>query len=192
LNSLLANLDKQGRGEFLRKLLSNGQARRIFLQPQFTFDPVADAAVITTDGVTLSTWQRGDSRYTLDTTIASASTYPDRSRAIWQAIPVAVGAPNYKVVEEAFQLPQRGQGIAMQGTPDLEMAQPGLGSNRVHAGLADGVWRISFQDVKNGGEYPAPRSRRCAVRMPISWPKCPVCAPMRAIAPVAGGGAVSA
>lgn len=155
LNSLLANLDKQGKGEFLRKLLSSGNARRIFLQPQFAFDPVADEATITADGIALSTWQRGDSRYTLDTTVASASTYPDRSRAIWQSIPVAVGNPNYKVVEEAFQLPQHGQGIAMQGTPDQEMAQPGLGSNRVHADLRDGVWRLSLEDVKNGGEYPA-------------------------------------
>lgn len=155
LNSVLANVDKQGRGEFLRKLLSNGQPRRIYLQPQFAFDPVADAATITVDGVALSTWQRGDSRYTLDTTVFLPATFPDRSRAIWQAIPVAVAGPHYKVVEEAIQLPLHGQGITMQGTPDLEKGDPNLGSNKVHAGLVDGVWRISYQDVQKGGEYPA-------------------------------------
>jgi tetratricopeptide (TPR) repeat protein/transglutaminase-like putative cysteine protease len=155
LNALLANLDAQGRTDVLRKLLATAQQQRIFVQPQFTYDAAADAGTITASGVVLSPWKRGDSRYTFDTTILSAPQYPDRSRAIWQAIPVAMGTPSYKVVEETLRLPRHGAGIAMQGSADLDQTLPGLGSNRIHAELADGVWRLTSQDRKAGGEIAA-------------------------------------
>jgi tetratricopeptide (TPR) repeat protein len=155
INTALANLDKEGKAELLRRLLGSGQSNRIFVQPQFTYDPVAGGGSITAIGVAQSGWRRADSRYTFDTGLARAGQYPDRSRSIWQAVPVALGRPQYSVVEESFQLPRRGAGITQQGGPDGQRSYPAGGSNRVHAELRDGVWRLSLEERRGGGEVPA-------------------------------------
>ncbi|WP_206239195.1 DUF3857 domain-containing protein [Novosphingobium terrae] len=157
VNSLLGNLDAEGKANVLRVLLSNAAAggRRIFVAPQLSYDPQSGEGTITASGVVLSDWTRADSRYSFDPKLVQASAYPDRSRAIWQSIPVALGQPQHGVTVESFQLPRGGQGIAMQGEGDQQRALPLGGSSHVHAELKDGTWRLTLENLRSGGEMPA-------------------------------------
>jgi tetratricopeptide (TPR) repeat protein/transglutaminase-like putative cysteine protease len=157
INTMLGNLDAEGKAKVLGLVLGNASAggRRIFVKPQLAYDPQTGEGTITADGVVFSDWTRADSRYSFDPKLVQASTYPDRSRAIWQTIPVALGAPQHGITQESFQLPRGGQGIFMQGEGDQQRSLPLGGSSRVRAELKDGVWRLTLENLRSGGEMPA-------------------------------------
>ncbi|WP_084455787.1 DUF3857 domain-containing protein [Novosphingobium rosa] len=153
----LGNLDAEGKATVLRAVLASASAggRRMFVQPQLVYDPQTGEGTITANGVVLSDWTRADNRYSFDPKLVVASSYPDRSRSIWQTIPVALGHPQHGVTVETFQLPRGGQGIFMPGEGDQQRSLPMGGSSRVHAELKDGVWRLTLENLRSGGEMPA-------------------------------------
>jgi tetratricopeptide (TPR) repeat protein len=159
ISTALANLDQEGRAQILRTILTgvqgNTQSRRIFVEPQFSYDAAAGTGTITASGVVLSNWTRADSRYSFDPRLVQPDTFPDRSRTIWQAIPVSLGKPQYGLTEETFVLPGQGKGIVMQGEADVKRPFPSGGSSRVHAELRDGVWHLAMEHQRGGGEMPA-------------------------------------
>jgi len=155
LNVNLANLDGEERADVLRKVMNSTREQRLFTRPQFHYDAATGEATITAEGVASGQWKRQDSRYAYDTGLFAADKYPDRSRDIWQAIPVMLGTPGHTLVEETFHLPQGGARIAMQGASDQLLPQPGLGTSRAHADLGAGIWHVVAENWKDGGEFPA-------------------------------------
>jgi len=159
ISTALANLDQDGRAQILRGILTavqgNTQSRRIFVEPQFSYDAAAGTGTITANGVVLSNWTRADSRYSFDPRLVQPDTFPDRSRTIWQSIPVSLGKPQYGLTEENFVLPDQGKGIAMQGEADVKRPFPSGGGSRVRADLHDGVWHLAMEHQRGGGEMPA-------------------------------------
>lgn len=155
LNSGLANLDAEGKAQTLRRVLGSVRENSIFVHPQFAYDPASGAGTITADGVITSSWRRSDGRYTLPTNLVRPTQYPDRSRTIWQSVPVALGNAQHVVIEETFRLPRGGKGITMQGQADAQRAFPTGGSERVEAQWRDGQWRLSLHNLRAGGELAA-------------------------------------
>lgn len=155
LNSVVAGLDAETRANVLRPLFLTGAIKKILLRPTFAYDPATGTATLTDEGVTLPEWRRADSRYSFNPGFVSPTAYPDRTRTIWQNIPVTLGDPNHRVVSATIQLPRHGEGIVMEGTADEALDQPGAGSNRLHAALANGVLTYSVSYLADGGEFPA-------------------------------------
>ena len=155
LNSMVASLDAESRANFLRPLFSTGAIKSILLRPAFSYEPITGVATITADGLTLADWHRADSRYTLNPAFVTPTTYPDRTRTIWQSIPVAMGDPSHKVITATILLPRHGEGITMDGVADQTLDQPGAGSNALHAQLRDGTLTYSVSYLSDGGEFPA-------------------------------------
>ena len=174
LNAQLANLDKEAKADVLRKTLINQKVRRVVLQPQFAYDPATGIATIDADCLTWPQWKRADNRYSFNPGIFEASQYPERSRSIWQVIPVTMGTPSRVFYDLKYRLPEHGEGIAMEGSPELQLTQAGLGSTSLHAGLRDGIWHYTGTDLKDGGEFPAsaiPAMRRQDAEMVAKAPK---------------------
>lgn len=155
LNSGLASLDPEGKAQTLRRVLGSVRENSIFVHPQFTYDPASGSGTIAASGIIPSPWKRTDGRYTLPTNLVRPSQYPDRSRTIWQAVPVALGNAQHVVIEETFRLSRAGKGIAMQGQADAQRSFPTGGSERVQAEWRDGQWQLSLHNLRSGGELAA-------------------------------------
>lgn len=155
LNSVVAGLDAETRANVLRPLFLTGSIKKILLRPTFAYDAATGTATLTDEGIAFSDWRRADSRYTFNPGFVAPTAYPDRTRTIWQNVPVTLGDPNHRLVSATIQLPRRGEGIVMEGTPDEALDQPGAGSNRLHATLAGGVLTYSVSYLADGGEFPA-------------------------------------
>jgi tetratricopeptide (TPR) repeat protein/transglutaminase-like putative cysteine protease len=155
INSLIAGLDAEARADALRELVNISTFKPILLRPEFTYDPVSGVATITAQGIAAPVWKRADSRYTFIPIPLGSSAYPDRTRTIWQDIPIALGLPEHKLITASVILPRHGEGIAMDGLGDETLDQPGAGSNVLHAGLKDGTFTFSISYLTDGGEFPA-------------------------------------
>jgi len=174
LNAMVAGLDAETRANLLRKLLVAGGFNSILLRPTFAYDPASGAGTISGEGFAVPGWKRADSRYTFNPGFLGATTYPDRTRTIWQDIPVALGDPENKLITTSVILPRHGEGIAMEGVADETLKQPGAGSNVLHAELRDGVLSYSVTFLADGGEVAAsaiPAMRREDVEFANRAPK---------------------
>jgi tetratricopeptide (TPR) repeat protein len=174
LNSLVAGLDAETRANILRKLLSGSGFGAVLLRPTFAYDPATGAATIRGEGFAMPTWKRADSRYTFNPGMLGTTSYPDRTRTIWQDVPVALGDPENKLITSSILLPRHGEGIAMEGIADETLNQPGAGGNTLHAQLRDGTFAYAITFTVDGGEVPAsaiPAMRREDVEFANRAPK---------------------
>jgi tetratricopeptide (TPR) repeat protein/transglutaminase-like putative cysteine protease len=155
LNAMLTTLDAETRANLLRQFLSHGGFNMILLRPVFTYDAVTGAGTVVAEGFAATAWKRADSRYGLNPGFIGTTSYPDRTRSIWQDIPVALGDPENKLIATRIVLPRHGEGIAMEGVADETLNQPGAGSNTLHAQLRDGTLDYTITFLADGGEVPA-------------------------------------
>jgi tetratricopeptide (TPR) repeat protein len=117
------------------------------------FDADAGTATITATGVAYPSWTREGERYRvpLDKTVSSLSFDPDRSRAAWQAIPVATGESGHVLTTMHMRLPDGGKGFALDGAQTLDATLAGQAIHRTTS-LADGVVTVRDDIVATGTE----------------------------------------
>ncbi len=154
LNTALSNLDSEAKAEILRASLTQTKVNRIFLRPQFTYDEATVTATIVAEGLEFPGWSRADTRYILRSRLLDPSDFPDRSRTIWQAIPIILGRPNHSLVDVVIHLPDDGKDIGMEGAANLDLTEAGLKAGHFTAELSGGNWRLHLTDLRFGGEIP--------------------------------------
>jgi tetratricopeptide (TPR) repeat protein len=159
IDAQIANLDAEARADQLRKLLQAARIAGIFLRPQFSYDLASGTATITADGMVTWQWKHADSRYSFDPGFVLKASYPDRSRTIWQTIPLALNNPTHYVTVETIKLPHDGQGLGMEGAAN----DPYLDGSSIRAELVGGEWHYTLTFLDDGSELAAaklPERRR--------------------------------
>src|SRR6202008_4367250 len=112
-------------------------------------------ATISADGITNPRWTHADGNYSYQSGLFGTDNYPDRSRTIWQSIPVILGTPTRGTVDLKVELPRSGAGIAMEGAAEAQTARAGGGSLSVKAELGSGLWHVATINARDGGEFSA-------------------------------------
>jgi tetratricopeptide (TPR) repeat protein len=170
IDARIANLDDEARADQLRALLKDGKSPGIFLRPRFSYDVGSGTATITAEGLVAFRWKRADSRYSLDPSLIEKVTLPDRSRTIWQAIPVAARPPGYHIVSEVIKLPRSGEGMGLEGAAHDSFDNHAT----IQASLAGGDWQSQLTEKDDGAELAAakiPETRRQAAEFFAKIPK---------------------
>lgn len=112
---------------------------------------------LTVTGLIGSPWKREGARMRHDLDMLPASDYElsaDRARPAWKDIPVAMGFPSLVESEITILLPENGEGFALRGRPDAQVAFSGEHIVR-HVELAGGRLIARERLESLGGELPA-------------------------------------
>lgn len=159
IDAQIASLDAETRADLLRRVLRETHAVGIFLRPQFAYDQASGTATITADGMVTWQWKHADSRYSYDPGFLQKASYPDRSRTIWQGIPLVLNPPGHFITTQTITLPRGGEGMAMEGLAD----DPYVHGTDIQASLANGEWHYQLIHRDDGSELEAaklPERRR--------------------------------
>ncbi|HXH15921.1 MAG TPA: DUF3857 domain-containing protein [Sphingomonas sp.] len=105
-------------GAFLQTFMGESQ----FSDTSITSDPVTGTVTLKAHGVTSTTWTTDDRRRkrSVDRLLDQLSFDPDRSKASWASIPVAVNAPAGIRYRLRLRLPDGGRGFSLEGGPNLK------------------------------------------------------------------------
>lgn len=96
------------------------------------FDQATGVGTLTARGLLGTPWrqERGRRRLVLDRAVGDIAFEPDRTRAAWRAIPVALGAPDRHAYHVRVHLPRGGTGFALGGDQALSETIAGRALNR--------------------------------------------------------------
>ena len=121
-------------------------------------DPASGDVTLRARGVTTTTWSTEDRRRkrTLVGALGAVSFAPDRSKASWAAVPVAVADPAGLRYRLRLRLPENGRGFTLDGEPDMRERIAGYDVTRTTR-LADGIVTLEERVDSIGGEVPAAR-----------------------------------
>jgi tetratricopeptide (TPR) repeat protein len=97
-------------------------------------------------------WTHADRRYTLAASTVPVETPPDRSRAIWKALPIDAGRPSNLLTEKTILLPDGGRGFSLDGSPAMDVMLPGNRHVRTRATLSGGKLDVTTRIEAAGGE----------------------------------------
>ena len=115
-------------------------------------------------------WRDGRLQLKVDPGADSVDFNPDRARASWRDIPVATPGPGRQRVSIAVQLPQEGEGYALEGQTQFD---GGFANTRVasNSWIANGAYYTEAEIFQSLGEIASedlPEARRAARRMETS------------------------
>jgi tetratricopeptide (TPR) repeat protein/transglutaminase-like putative cysteine protease len=115
-----ANQKRDLAQEVVGKVL--GEAR--LADQAFAYDAATGVGTLTASGMLTTMWkrERGRRRLSLDRGIDGLTFEPDRGRAAWRTIPVAIGGPERTIFRTRLLLPDGGKGYALAG--DQQLAEP--------------------------------------------------------------------
>lgn len=165
LKTMLSQLGKDEQRQMLQNAPSiAGAADMVVTSHKVTYDDAVGTATIVLSGSTTPRWTYADSRYRYATSPIAVATLPDRTRAIWKDIPVALGNPASTRGTMRILLPDGGKGLALDGAPVTELDLPGGRHVSRTATLAGEVLTVETRDTQTGGEIapaeiPAARAR---------------------------------
>ncbi len=108
--------------DMVQKVVGNIVSNARLTDQSLAYDPVTGVATVTGRGIVSSPWgkERGRWRTALDGTMSDINFTPDRGRAAWRAIPVAVGPAKRMAMHTRLLLPQGGKGFVLEGDQSLD------------------------------------------------------------------------
>ena len=170
---------KDQQKEMVEQLLQGATQRQVVIGDYgFTYDPTGSEARITATGVTDTRWRKDDGRYRLD--LDKAATVidfdPDRSKAAWREMPVAMGDPETMVFRTRVRVPAGGKGYTVEG--GAPAAFGGVVVSR--KAVVEGDWIVVDERIERSGREVAPRDIP-ATRVAVAKMKTGT---LRGIAPV--------
>lgn len=151
-SQLAAKKQREAVGDFLQGFMGGG----LFTNTSITSDPVTGAVTLKARGVTSTTWTNDDRRRkrALGRLLDQVSFNPDRSKANWAAVPVAISPPTGLRYRLRLRLPEAGRGFTLEGEPNLKAHVAGYDMAR-QTRLADGVLTLDERIDSVGGEIAA-------------------------------------
>jgi tetratricopeptide (TPR) repeat protein len=151
-NQMDAGRQREVMGQFLNRIVGESQFGQIELIP----DEKAASMTIKARGVTGSTWRWDDKalKRGLDRGIAALNFDPDRARAAWSAIPVAMPAPEGRRMVLRVRLPNNGRDFRIDGVPNLSDRIAGYEISRT-VSMENGVVTVDERVDSTGAEIPA-------------------------------------
>ncbi|WP_308461848.1 DUF3857 domain-containing protein [Sphingomonas folli] len=116
-----AQASQTQRAEMVKRLLGQQVGNGNYIDPTIRYDPAEGIAVVSATGIASTRWTRRDGRYrlVLDAAVGKLDFTPDRARAAWQSIPVALSGPASIVYRTTLHLPDGGKGFAVDGDRTL-------------------------------------------------------------------------
>ncbi|WP_404368560.1 DUF3857 domain-containing protein [Sphingomonas sp. MMS24-J45] len=139
-------------GQFLQGFLGEGQ----FTDTSIVTDPTTGTVTLSATGVTTTAWITDDRRRkrAVDRLLDQISFDPDRSKANWAAVPVAVAPPSGMRFRLKLRLPDAGRGFAVEGEPNFNGRIAGYAVNR-ESRLTEGTFVLDERIDSLGGEIVA-------------------------------------
>ena len=149
-----AKEQREAVAQFLQGFIGEGQ----FSDASITPDTVTGAVTLKARGVTTTVWTTDDRRRKRSITalLNRIAFDPDRSKAIWTAIPVVVNEPTGMRYHLRLRLPDGGRGFTIDGTPDSKERIAGYDVLRT-AKLAGDAVMLDERIDSVGGEIAASR-----------------------------------
>jgi tetratricopeptide (TPR) repeat protein/transglutaminase-like putative cysteine protease len=125
----------------------------LVVDSEIAFDDEANEATVKVEGLMSSPWQweRGVGSRTFSLPTQAFEFRPDRSRAAWRDIPVAMPGPFAERTDVTLLLPETDQDFALEGKPTFETEVAGVRMNR-QTELRDGRLTIVDTTAWPGGE----------------------------------------
>lgn len=169
LRNLMAGIDKKERLRALQSYAPSGGRDMIVTASDLAFDDATGIATVKLSGIMTPRWGYADTRYRYDIPTGNGLYIPDRSRAIWKDVPVDTGGPMRTRRTTSLRLPDAGAGIALDGTPTLDVSLPGGKHVASKAALAGGTLTVETEETQTGAEIapaelPAARARSAELR----------------------------
>jgi len=170
LRAAVAQLDKEALQQLALMSLNGAVgSQAIAVKQKFTFDPAAATATIEVDGLTDSwRWPREEHRYRYrpGSAISGINLKTDRARAAWKDIPISGGEAGHSATTITILLPDKGQGITLEGDPVARFDVAGRSFVRT-ASLTDGKIILKEEVMESGAELapadlPAARAKLAA------------------------------
>ncbi|WP_066799139.1 DUF3857 domain-containing protein [Sphingomonas soli] len=169
--------------DFVEKMVGTVLVNAALGDQALRYDPETATATITASGVIGSGFERENRRYkmVLDRTVNDIDFAPDRARAAWRDIPVAVAPDATGTYRLRVRLPDNGKGFVLEGNQTLPPVLAGVPMMRT-ASLADGWATVEDRFMPVGAEIaPADvaaartqvtlaKKRLLTVLAPVSYP----------------------
>ncbi|MBB3691543.1 DUF3857 domain-containing protein [Sphingomonas sp. BK580] len=127
IGTAAAQASQAQRAEMVRRLLGQQVGNGNYIDPVIRYDPAEGVAVVSATGLASTRWARRDGRYrlVLDAAVGKLDFAPDRARAAWKSIPVALPGPASIVYRTTLHLPDGGRGFTLDGDRALPEALAG-------------------------------------------------------------------
>ena len=128
----------------------------LIAERSISYEGDAAATTVVVRGIASSPWYREEGRFktVLDKTISGLGFEPDRTRAEWADIPVAVNDPASGVARWRIRLPDGGKGFALDGDQTLPASLAGRTLSR-KVTLEGGELRVEDRSSPDAAEVPA-------------------------------------
>lgn len=139
---------------FMQTFLGEGQ----YTDATITPDSVTGDVTLRANGVMTTPWDTDDRRRKryVARALGSIGFAPDRSKATWAAIPVAVNPPRGIRYQLRLKLPDNGRGFTIDGEPAMKERLAGFDVTRTMK-LENGLVTLDERVDSLGGEIPASR-----------------------------------
>lgn len=145
------------RKEMAQRILTQQAGSGSYIDPTITYDPAAGTTTISATGLASTRWERQEGRYrfVIDAAVGKVQFDPDRARAAWQAIPVALPGPSAILYRTTLHLPDGGKGFTLDGDRTLPASLGGLTLKRSLSMTGDTVVLEDRLDQIGGEIAPA-------------------------------------
>ncbi len=157
LSASIGQMSDEQREQMLEALAASTQLGALSLVDGDVEVIEEDAVVqFTVTGLMTTPWQDEGARMRQNLDMLPGAGYEfstDRARAAWRDIPVELGYPGLAKSEITILLPEKGEGFALRGRPDLDVSFAGERIVR-HVELADGKLIARETLESRGGELP--------------------------------------
>ncbi|RYE04151.1 MAG: DUF3857 domain-containing protein [Sphingomonadales bacterium] len=153
LQAVSTQATKEQLKDFVGKMVGSALEDAVVGDHAVRYDPETATATITASGVIGSSFQRENRRYKmiLDRTVKDINFAPDRARAAWRDIPVAVAPDATGTYRLRVRLPDNGKGFTLEGNQTLPPVLAGVPIVRT-ASLADGWATVEDRFTPIGAE----------------------------------------
>ncbi|WP_375271151.1 DUF3857 domain-containing protein [Sphingomonas sp.] len=151
-----AQVGAKEREQIVAKLIIDMLGEAQIVDPVISYDSVNAQVRISAEGLITTQWRREARRYrtTVDRAINDVSFEPDRARAAWRNIPVALSGPQTAIFRTTVKLPDGGTGYTLEGDQRLDGSVAGAQVSRKVA-LSGDTLTLEDRIVRVGGEMPA-------------------------------------
>lgn len=170
---LKSQASKDQRVESAQKLIESTVGGDVVLGAHsFAYDEATGVAEIRATGTATNLWSRENERwrFVLDKGVSGIDFDPDRARAAWQQLPVWVGNPERASYTVKLQLPDAGDGFALEG--DTEVADL-LANTKVDRKVdrANGIITLRDDVSDRGGEIAPDAVAATRARVALAKPR---------------------
>lgn len=143
--------------DFLRGFATTRLGSGQLVESSLTYDEDSNSATINASGLLDSpwTWERGQGRREFALPTSGFAFRPDRTRAAWRDIPVAIPGPYSERAEVEVLLPEGGGAYSIDGNGQFEQELAGIRLNRTARMERGGRLVISDSIAWPGGELAA-------------------------------------